>query len=262
MLDWSHREPSLPAARAAGRAGAHRSGAAIRSCRPRSSRSAASPRGHPEGLREAFANIYAEVAQERMARALGEPVPALPYPRIEEGAHTMAFIEACLARRRAAAGKRSPGCRLSAQWCLASVRGTRRGCRRARASRPAWARVADFAQPSRMARHDQVADGARPASAPMPIASPCMKPKKVSTAPASANAAALRNAPSMMNTAIAPRTGRPGSRRRPGPRARGRARRPARACRCRPPRRWCRPRPARCRSAACPTPRGAASAPG
>ncbi len=55
-----------------------------------------SPRGHPEGLRDAFANIYAEVAQDRMARALGESVPALPYPRIEEGAHTMAFIEACL----------------------------------------------------------------------------------------------------------------------------------------------------------------------
>jgi predicted dehydrogenase len=55
------------------------------------------PRGHPEGLREAFANIYAEVAQERMARALSEPVPSLPYPRIEEAAHTMAFIEACLA---------------------------------------------------------------------------------------------------------------------------------------------------------------------
>ena len=32
-----------------------------------------------------------------MARALGDAVPALPYPRIEEGAHTMAFIEACLA---------------------------------------------------------------------------------------------------------------------------------------------------------------------
>ena len=55
-----------------------------------------SPRGHPEGLCEAFGNIYAEVAQERMARALGEPVPAFPYPRIEEGAHTMAFIEACV----------------------------------------------------------------------------------------------------------------------------------------------------------------------
>jgi hypothetical protein len=58
------------------------------------------PRGHPEGLREAFANIYAEVAQERMARKLALPVPAYPYPRIEEGAHTMAFIEACLASQK------------------------------------------------------------------------------------------------------------------------------------------------------------------
>ena len=56
-----------------------------------------SPRGHPEGLRDGFANIYTEVAQERMARALGEPMPNFPYPRIEEGAHTMAFIEACIA---------------------------------------------------------------------------------------------------------------------------------------------------------------------
>ena len=55
------------------------------------------PRGHPEGLREAFANIYGEAAQERMARALGDPVPAFPFPRIEEAAHTMAFIEACIA---------------------------------------------------------------------------------------------------------------------------------------------------------------------
>ena len=55
------------------------------------------PRGHPEGLREAFANIYAEVAQERMARALNEPFPSFPYPTIEDGAHTMAFIEACVA---------------------------------------------------------------------------------------------------------------------------------------------------------------------
>ena len=59
------------------------------------------PRGHPEGLREAFANIYGELAQERMARTLGELVPAFPYPRIEDGAHTMAFIEACLASQAA-----------------------------------------------------------------------------------------------------------------------------------------------------------------
>lgn len=32
-----------------------------------------------------------------MARALGETLPGAPYPRIEEGAHTMAFIEACIA---------------------------------------------------------------------------------------------------------------------------------------------------------------------
>jgi predicted dehydrogenase len=56
-----------------------------------------SPRGHPEGLREAFANIYSELAQERMALSLGESPPALPYPRIDDGVHTMAFIEACMA---------------------------------------------------------------------------------------------------------------------------------------------------------------------
>ena len=62
-----------------------------------------SPRGHPEGLREAFANLYAEMAQDRMMRDLGEGPAALPYPRIEEGAHTMAFIEACL--RSSASGR-------------------------------------------------------------------------------------------------------------------------------------------------------------
>ena len=62
-----------------------------------------SPRGHPEGLREAFANLYAEMAQDRMMRDLGEGPAALPYPRIEEGAHTMAFIEACV--RSSASGR-------------------------------------------------------------------------------------------------------------------------------------------------------------
>jgi predicted dehydrogenase len=56
-----------------------------------------SPRGHPEGLRDAFANIYSELARERIALALGEPPPSPPYPRVEDGVHTMAFIEACLA---------------------------------------------------------------------------------------------------------------------------------------------------------------------
>jgi hypothetical protein len=51
-------------------------------------------------LREAFANIYAEVAQDRMSRELSDKPLDLPYPRIEEGAHTMAFIEACMASQR------------------------------------------------------------------------------------------------------------------------------------------------------------------
>ena len=55
------------------------------------------PRGHPEGLREAFANLYGEVARERMSIALGATPPELPYPRIDDGVHTMAFIEACVA---------------------------------------------------------------------------------------------------------------------------------------------------------------------
>ena len=33
---------------------------------------------------------------DSLRQALGEPVPEFPYPRIEDGAHTMAFIEACL----------------------------------------------------------------------------------------------------------------------------------------------------------------------
>ena len=96
MLDWSHREASYlrlalqgEPVRIVGRGDPFLPPDIIAGGR--------TPRGHPEGLREAFANIYAEVAQERMARSLGEAPPDFAYPRIEEGAHTMAFIEACIA---------------------------------------------------------------------------------------------------------------------------------------------------------------------
>jgi predicted dehydrogenase len=99
MLEWSHRDASYlrlalqgEAARVIGRGDPFLPAEIIGGGR--------TPRGHPEGLRDAFANIYTEVAQERMALALGEPAPGLPYPRIEEGAHTMAFIEACIASQR------------------------------------------------------------------------------------------------------------------------------------------------------------------
>jgi predicted dehydrogenase len=95
MLDWNHREASYlrlalqgEPVRTFGRGDPGLPDDVIAAGR--------SPRGHPEGLREAFANIYAELAQERMAIALGASPPAFPYPRIEDGAHTMAFIEACL----------------------------------------------------------------------------------------------------------------------------------------------------------------------
>ena len=51
-------------------------------------------------VRRVIDDLYAELAQERIERLLGEPVTPRPYPRIEDGAHTMAFIEACLASQR------------------------------------------------------------------------------------------------------------------------------------------------------------------
>ena len=96
LIEWWHREPSYlrlalqgEPLRIIGRGNPYLPAEVIAGGR--------SPRGHPEGMLQAFANIYGEVAQERMARSLGDPVPEFPYPRIEEAAHTMAFIEACLA---------------------------------------------------------------------------------------------------------------------------------------------------------------------
>ena len=93
LIDWSHREPSYlklalhdEPVRTIGRGDAYLPPEVIAAGR--------TPRGHPEGLREAFANIYAEIAQERMARELGEDGAAFPYPRIEDGIRGMAFIEA------------------------------------------------------------------------------------------------------------------------------------------------------------------------
>jgi predicted dehydrogenase len=95
-LDWCHRESSYlglalqgEPARVIGRGDAFLPPEVLAAGR--------TPRGHPEGLREAFANLYAEVAQERMAHELGRPASERPYPKIEDGAHTMAFIEACIA---------------------------------------------------------------------------------------------------------------------------------------------------------------------
>ena len=96
LLEWSHRDASYlrlamqgEPARMIGRGDPDLPAEILAGGR--------SPRGHPEGLREAFANLYAELAQERMAREMGQTLAPAPYPRVEDGAHTMAFIEACLA---------------------------------------------------------------------------------------------------------------------------------------------------------------------
>ncbi len=100
MLDWSHRDASYLNLSLQGEP-AQRIGRGDPFLPPEIIATGRSPRGHPEGLREAFANVYAEAAQDRMSRSLGEGPLKLPYPRIEEGAHTMAFIEACVASQAA-----------------------------------------------------------------------------------------------------------------------------------------------------------------
>ena len=53
------------------------------------------PAGHPEGFLEAFANIYVGVAADVAARLTGQPTDpmAADYPRIEDGARGVRFIE-------------------------------------------------------------------------------------------------------------------------------------------------------------------------
>jgi len=57
------------------------------------------PAGHPEGFIEAFANVYAGVAADIRARLEGRAADALAadYPRVEDGARGVRFIERTVA---------------------------------------------------------------------------------------------------------------------------------------------------------------------
>ncbi|WP_062364259.1 Gfo/Idh/MocA family protein [Variovorax paradoxus] len=57
------------------------------------------PAGHPEGFIEAFANIYAGVVADIRARNAGQPADpiAADYPRVEDGARGVRFIERTVA---------------------------------------------------------------------------------------------------------------------------------------------------------------------
>jgi predicted dehydrogenase len=54
------------------------------------------PVGHPEGMLEAFGQLYSEVADAIIAVRQQRPVPAMHVATIDEGVAGMRFIEACL----------------------------------------------------------------------------------------------------------------------------------------------------------------------
>ncbi len=59
-------------------------------------------RGHPEGLTEAFANLYRDAAEAIAARITGLPAePLADFPTAQAGVDGLAFVEAALASRRA-----------------------------------------------------------------------------------------------------------------------------------------------------------------
>ncbi len=96
LIDWSHRESAYlhlniegETARTIGRGDVGLPADIARLSR--------TPRGHPEGLLEAFANIYREAAEAIIARRNDQVVATVQYPTINDAVHTMDFIEACIA---------------------------------------------------------------------------------------------------------------------------------------------------------------------
>jgi predicted dehydrogenase len=105
MLDWRQEEPNVLAhspidgpRRILTRNAPWLSDAAKRACRL--------PPGHPEAFIEAFANLYVGVAADLRARAAtGQALSAsdAEYPRIEDGARGVRFIERTVASAGSAA---------------------------------------------------------------------------------------------------------------------------------------------------------------
>jgi hypothetical protein len=54
--------------------------------------------GHPEGYFEAFSNIYSDFAEVLLAKLSGKTPDqlSLDFPTLEDGAHGVKFIEACV----------------------------------------------------------------------------------------------------------------------------------------------------------------------
>ena len=70
--------------------------------RPLAEHSSHLPAGHPEGLHDAFAITYRDIADAIVERRHGIKAHPLSktYPDVESGAHMMKFIEACIESSR------------------------------------------------------------------------------------------------------------------------------------------------------------------
>jgi predicted dehydrogenase len=96
LIDWSHREAGYLQVNIEGET-ARTIGRGDVGLPPEIVRLSRTPRGHPEGLAEAFANLYREAAEAIIARRTDQVVATINYPSITDAVHTMDFIEACLA---------------------------------------------------------------------------------------------------------------------------------------------------------------------
>ena len=96
MLDWSHRESAYLKLNMEGET-AKVIGRGDVNLPPEIARLSRTPRGHPEGLLEAFANVYREAAEAIIARRNDQVLATANFPTIADAVHTMDFIEACIA---------------------------------------------------------------------------------------------------------------------------------------------------------------------
>lgn len=105
MLEWQHLTPNYlryapqgEAVRLMARADPY--------LLPAASRAARISRGHPEGFRESFANLYADAAEAIVATMTQTPADplALDFPTVNDGLRGMLFVEAALRSSQSGGG--------------------------------------------------------------------------------------------------------------------------------------------------------------
>jgi predicted dehydrogenase len=102
MVEWQHADPNYLLHAPLGEP-VRRLGRGEPYLLPAAQRVSRAPRGHPEAMREAFANLYGDAAEAMAARRSGRAADplALEFPDVLEGARGVAFIETSLASHAA-----------------------------------------------------------------------------------------------------------------------------------------------------------------